>query len=180
MDEIGKMLGGWSGQLSKQNSSNSKSKEKWCDLRTKKNRLLSFHLLSSRPLLLSSHDFEPFLLQLKILRLPSRSRLFGTLLYHHPLNTLRIESNSAFINALDSEPSNFIFWRSSYTTLPETLITDTLDVWILISAVGNRNRRHIRLLSVLSYHPVVEFAIIFKKIREFFDGKFHYGVSQNF
>jgi hypothetical protein len=146
MNEIGKMLGGWFGQLTKQNSP-AKAGEKWNDLRVKKNRLLSFHLLSSWPLLLFNHDSEPFLLQLKSLRLPSRSRIVQESAY---TTTLWILSRLYIIrhhNVLDSEPSNFIFEISAYTTLFQTLIWNILNIWILISVAENLSRLHIHLLS---------------------------------
>jgi hypothetical protein len=51
-----------------------------------------------------------------------------------------------------SIPSIFIFYEvSTYTTLFETLIANTLDVWILDSVAGNRDRPHIHLLPLLVY-----------------------------
>ena len=38
------------------------------------------------------------------------------------------------------------FESSAYTTLSQTVIGDTLDVWILDSVASNRNRSHIHLL----------------------------------
>jgi len=46
-----------------------------------------------------------------------------------------------------SIPSIFIFYEvSAYTTLFETVIANILDVWILGSVAGNRNRPHIHLM----------------------------------
>lgn len=39
-----------------------------------------------------------------------------------------------------SAPSIFIFCAFSYTTLPEAVTADILDVWILDSVTGSRNR----------------------------------------
>ena len=56
-----------------------------------------------------------------------------------------------------SIPSIFIFYEvSTYTTLLETLISNILDIRILVSAERNRNLFQIRLLPLLVYQNIIE------------------------
>ena len=66
--------------------------------------------------------------------------------FHHPSNTLWVVSYVRARLVQYRIPSIFFFEVSAYTTLSQVITGDILDVWILGSAAGSRDRPHIRLL----------------------------------
>lgn len=73
-------------------------------------------------------------------------------LYHHSSSALRAVSNPASkcLNILH-QVSSFFCEVSAYTTLSQTLVEDTLGVWILDSVGENLDRLRIHLIPILSY-----------------------------